>query len=220
MTGLWQVEPRCSLVAHSCQIRQVFLTIVKNPSSYRRWPLHMQRFAFASPRFFLAAVVLLFLRFASAAELHVPSQHSTIQAAIDGAAGGDVVLVAPGIYSERIVLKADVTLRSVGDDAKGAIGLRRAEATIIDGGGDTKPEAGVEMAEAATLDGFTIRHVGVYDEAEWQKHFKRTAALRAHWGSRCRWHLGDWSDLHDSQQHRASCWLFRDRNSWRARKKD
>ena len=171
MTGLCQVEPRCSFVAHSCQIRQVFLTIVKNPSSYRRWPLHMQRFAFASPRFFLAAVVLLFLRFASAAELHVPSQHSTIQAAIDGAAGGDVVLVAPGIYSERIVLKADVTLRSVGDDAKGAIGLRRAEATIIDGGGDTKPEAGVEMAKAATLDGFTIRHVGVYDEAEWQKHF-------------------------------------------------
>jgi transposase InsO family protein len=153
MTGLCQVEPRCSLVAHSCQKRQVFLTIVKNPSSYRRWPLHMQRFAFASPRFLLAAVVLLFLRFASAAELHVPSQHSTIQAAIDGAAGGDVVLVAPGIYSERIVLKADVTLRSVGDDAKGAIGLRRAEATIIDGGGDTKPEAGVEMAEAATLDG-------------------------------------------------------------------
>jgi pectin methylesterase-like acyl-CoA thioesterase len=113
----------------------------------------MQRYAFKSSGFFLAAIVLLFSRFASAAELHVPSQHSTIQAAIDAAAGGDVVLVAPGIYSERIVLKADVTLQSVGDNAKGSLGLKRAEVTIIDGGGDTKPEAGVEMAEAATLDG-------------------------------------------------------------------
>ena len=113
----------------------------------------MQRYAFKSSGFFLAAIVLLFSRFASAAELHVPSQHSTIQAAIDAAAGGDVVLVAPGIYSERIVLKADVTLQSVGDNAKGSLGLKRAEVTIIDGGGDTKPEAGGEMAEAATLDG-------------------------------------------------------------------
>ena len=137
-------------------------------------------YAFKDTRFFLAVALLLSWRFVSAAELHVPSQHQTIQAAIDAAAGGDIVLVAPGIYSERVVLKDGVTLRSVGGDEKGTLGLRRAEVTVIDGGGDTKPEAGVEMAEAATLDGFTVRHVGVYRDDEWQKHFDTQGEQQAY----------------------------------------
>lgn len=127
--------------------------------------------AFIDIRFFLAVTLLLSWRCASGAELHVPAQHETIQEAIDAAVGGDIVLVAPGVYTERLVLKAGVTLRSVGGNEKGAVGLRRAEATVIDGGGDMKPQAGVEMAEGATLDGFTVRNVGVYHDDEWQKHF-------------------------------------------------
>ncbi len=119
----------------------------------------------------LATLLVPSWRSAAAADLRVPSQHKTIQAGIDAAARGDVVLVAPGVYAERIVLKPGVTLRSIGGDEKGTLGLRRAEATILDGGGDEKPQAGVEMAEGATLDGFTIRNVGVYQEAEWQRHF-------------------------------------------------
>lgn len=103
-------------------------------------------------------------------ELRVPQQHKTIQAAIDAAQDGDVVLVNAGTYAERIVLKPKITLRSVGDDAKGKIGLNRAEQTIIDGGKDSGSGAGVEMAEGATLDGFTVRHVGVYDDNEWNRH--------------------------------------------------
>ena len=127
-----------------------------------------------------AALLLLLSQTARAAELRVPAQHRTIQAGVDAAAVGDVVLVEPGIYAERIVLKAGVILRSVGPDEKGKLGLKRAEATIIDGGGDEKPQAGIEMAEGATIDGFTIRHVGVYDNAEWQRHFDTQGEQQAY----------------------------------------
>ena len=35
--------------------------------------------------------------------LHVPDDHSTIQAAIDAASEGDVILVAPGTYLESLI---------------------------------------------------------------------------------------------------------------------
>lgn len=107
----------------------------------------------------------------SAAERRVPADFKSIQSAIDAADSGDIVLVAAGTYSERIRLKAGVILRSVGDDSKGKIGLRRAESTIIDGGGHKGNQAGVDMAEGSTIDGFTVRNVGLYDEAEWDRHY-------------------------------------------------
>lgn len=106
----------------------------------------------------------------NADELRVPENYTTIQAAIDAAAVGDIVVVAPGTYTERVVLKATVALRSEGDDASGKLGLKRAEVTIIDGGKDQGSGAGVEMAEAATLDGFTVRNVGIYDDDQWNTH--------------------------------------------------
>ncbi|MHC4875400.1 MAG: right-handed parallel beta-helix repeat-containing protein [Planctomycetota bacterium] len=123
-------------------------------------------------RLTLAALATFSAEFTLAAELRVPTEHKTIQAGIDAAASGDVVLVEPGTYSERIALKAGVTLRSVGGDEKGKVGLKRAEATIIDGGKDKGSGAGVEMAEGATIDGFTIRNVGLYNDDEWNRHYK------------------------------------------------
>jgi parallel beta-helix repeat protein len=106
------------------------------------------------------------------ATVHVPREYSKIQAAVDAASAGDVVLVAPGRYLERLVLKPGITVRSEGDDSPGSEGLKRAESTIIDGGGKTETTApGVEMAEGSTLDGFTITNVGLYDDALWKKHF-------------------------------------------------
>lgn len=116
-------------------------------------------------------LVVLATQIASAGQLRVPADYKTIQSGIDAAAAGDVVLVAPGTYAERIVLKPGVTLRSVGDDAKGKLGSKRAEQTIIDGGKEQHAAAGVEMAEGATLDGFTVRNVGSYDEDQWQRHY-------------------------------------------------
>ena len=91
-------------------------------------------------------------------------------AAVDAAKPGDTVVVAPGTYRESVRLRPRVALRSAGDDAPGAAGLRRAEATVIDGGKDAK-QPGVLMAEGSTLDGFTVTNVGTYDEAVWKKHF-------------------------------------------------
>jgi hypothetical protein len=105
-----------------------------------------------------------------AAVHRVPQDHASIQAAIDAAQAGDTVLVAPGTYRERIQLKAEITVRSAGEDEQGEVGLKRAEATIIDGGGENGAAAGVAMAENATLDGFTVTNVGRYDEAEWNRH--------------------------------------------------
>lgn len=108
---------------------------------------------------------------AAAATLRVPQDHPSIQAAIAAAAAGDTILVTPGRYPERIRLKPGITLRSDGDDSRGAAGLQRGEATILDGGGPAGDSPGVLMAEGSTLDGFTVTHVGAYDDALWNQHF-------------------------------------------------
>lgn len=115
-------------------------------------------------------LIACFTTIASANELRVPDEYASIQSAINASRAGDTVLVAAGIYTERLVLQPGVIVLSEGNDEKGKLGLKRAEATIIDGGRDKGSGPGVEMAERATLDGFTIRNVGVYDDAEWQRH--------------------------------------------------
>lgn len=112
--------------------------------------------------------------------IRVPTDHKTIQAAVDVAKNGDIVLVSAGTYKERIRLKEGITLKSDGDETKGKIGLKRAETTIIDGGGEQGEGAGVLMAERATLDGFTITNIGVYDDAKWNKHHATHGEQQSH----------------------------------------
>ena len=107
------------------------------------------------------------------AELKVPAEYQTIQSAIDKALPGDIVVVSPGNYRERLELRPGVTVKSAGGNEGGAIGLARAEATIIDGSIERNEDAqrpGVLMAEGACLDGFTVTGVGVYDQDRWTKH--------------------------------------------------
>ena len=127
-----------------------------------RWIIHSRRHLLLSV--LLAVAASLSIAPATWAEtIHVPRDHKTIQAAIDAANAGDVVLVSAGTYRERISLKPGITVRSEGGEEQGALGLKRAEATIINGKieGATKP--GVEMAEDSTLDGFSVTGVGEYD---------------------------------------------------------
>jgi len=112
--------------------------------------------------------------------LRVPQDHKTIQPAIDAAENGDTVLVAAGIYQERVRLAAGVTLKSAGDDAKGKLGLKRAEETIIDGSAPGASGAGVTMAEDSTLDGFTVTGVGKYDDELWKKHHATQGEQQSH----------------------------------------
>lgn len=104
------------------------------------------------------------------ATIHVPKDHKTIQAAIDASAKGDTVLVQPGTYPESLQLKEGITVKSAGDDARGTIGLKRAEGTVIDGGGAGAKGPVVRLADGAVLDGFTVTRVGVFDQKEYEKH--------------------------------------------------
>ena len=115
-----------------------------------------------------------------AATLRVPEHHESIQAAIDAAQAGDVVLVAPGTYQEQLRMKLGVTVKSAGDDARGKLGLARAEATVIEGPGKSAEQPGVAMAEGSTLDGFTVTGVGVYDDEAWQKHHATQGEEQSH----------------------------------------
>ena len=106
----------------------------------------------------------------TAATIRIPKDHKTIQAGIDAATVGDVVLVSAGTYNERIRLKRGITVRSAGDDTKGTVGLKRAEETVIDGHVKGATAPGIRMAEDSTLDGFSVTGVGTYDDERWEKH--------------------------------------------------
>jgi hypothetical protein len=82
--------------------------------------------------------------------LLVPSQHATIQAAIDAAVPGDVVSVAPGVYHEHVHLRSSVSL--VGDGAW---------QTILDGDGAAQSLVDYTGARNAVIQGFTLRDVGL-----------------------------------------------------------
>jgi hypothetical protein len=131
-----------------------------------------------------APALALFLAAAApslaAGTLRVPQDHKTIQAAIDAAQEGDRILVAVGTYTERVRMKPGVTLKSAGDDSKGALGLKRAESTIIDGNVAGAEGAGVTMAEDSSLDGFTVTGVGQYDDALWKKHHATQGEEQSH----------------------------------------
>jgi hypothetical protein len=118
----------------------------------------------------IAVFVLSGCGLLTAATIRVPGDSRSIQSAINQAAPGDTVLVQAGTYPESVVLKPLITLRSVGGDATGKQGLRRAETTLIDGTGLPADATGVRMAAGAVLDGFTVANFGRYDDAKWRHH--------------------------------------------------
>lgn len=91
---------------------------------------------------------------------NVPSQYSTIQAAINACAAGDVVVVAQGTYRERIIFPAvSITVRSVTPTSATV-----RQATIIDGTlGDVVVRMNSNVPASSVLSGFTIKRgqVGV-----------------------------------------------------------
>lgn len=106
--------------------------------------------------FFIAAIS------GSAAEIHVPDDYGTIQAAIDAASPLDTVLVGPGTYVENVVISKYVHLISTdGPDL-----------TVIDASNPQDPDYGSAVSyhsvhiypDIVLLDGFTLtKGTGTYD---------------------------------------------------------
>ena len=106
----------------------------------------------------LFAVSSLAVAPVAASTIHVPADQPTIQAGIDAATTGDIVLVAPGIYSGPGNRNLNYHGKSI--ELSSELG---AEATIIDCLGSlSDPARGVNFdsgeTPSAILDGFTIRN--------------------------------------------------------------
>ncbi|HWO20050.1 MAG TPA: NosD domain-containing protein [Kofleriaceae bacterium] len=85
---------------------------------------------------------------ASARQLHVPRDFSTIQGAIDAAAPGDTVRVAGGTYTESVQLRPGVCLLGAG-----------ARHTTLDAGGQGRTLVDLTGAPGSVVAGFTMRGV-------------------------------------------------------------
>lgn len=98
-----------------------------------------------------AITVLLPAASGYAAVIQVPGDFPTIQLGLDAASSGDTVQVAPGVYEERIVMKAGVVLSGSGWGQTVIDGLfkRNANGSVVVG------------AEGSTIAGFTIRNANL-----------------------------------------------------------
>lgn len=88
--------------------------------------------------------------FVFAKTIHVPADQPTVQAGIDAASSGDIVLVAPGTYKENINFNGKViTVKSEAGASK----------TVIDGGQITEVVSFISNeGNSSVLDGFTIQN--------------------------------------------------------------
>ncbi|MFH0777417.1 MAG: right-handed parallel beta-helix repeat-containing protein [Candidatus Eisenbacteria bacterium] len=98
-----------------------------------------------------AAILCQALAFASvsARVRAVPSEYETIQKAIDAAAAGDTVLVAPGTYKENLVL----TYKAVS-----LISSKGAQKTVVDAGRRDIALRCYMVDSTATIQGFTFKN--------------------------------------------------------------
>ncbi len=72
--------------------------------------------------------IVLLAMIAEGATIHVPSDHSTIQAAVDAARNDDVIRIAAGFYDESIIVDVRVTIEGEG---QGATVLHNTDSDIL-----------------------------------------------------------------------------------------
>ncbi|MEZ4869909.1 MAG: right-handed parallel beta-helix repeat-containing protein [Caldilineaceae bacterium] len=88
--------------------------------------------------------------------IHVPADALTIQAAIDQAADGDLILVSPGLYQENLRI-AGKTI-SLASEFYTTNDSSLIDQTIIDGGGKTVITVGAAVGPETQIIGFTIQN--------------------------------------------------------------
>ncbi|MCP5515625.1 MAG: T9SS type A sorting domain-containing protein [Verrucomicrobiales bacterium] len=104
--------------------------------------------------------LLLGARAVSAAELHVPAEYPTLQAAVDAAVDGDSLLIAPGIYSGPGFREIDLG-RSIA-----ILGADGPAATVLDGE-NSGPFLNYSRDTSQLLQGLTLRNWYCVDDADW-----------------------------------------------------
>ncbi|GMR04979.1 MAG: hypothetical protein BMS9Abin23_0902 [Thermodesulfobacteriota bacterium] len=100
--------------------------------------------------FIIASALLLIYgsaAVAQAAVLRVPGEYKKIQAAVDAASPGDVIIVAGGAYLENILIKKPLSIRSSGG----------VDETVIEAADKTKATVTVEGTSGVSLVGFTFK---------------------------------------------------------------
>jgi len=108
-------------------------------------------------RSIVAALGLLFTPLPAPAFLEVPRAYASIQEAVDAAGEGDVVLVAPGIYTESIVIGEKAIVLASQYLTRGDPAL--IDQTVIDGGGGGHAiEIAGSVGPGTAIRGFTIRN--------------------------------------------------------------
>ncbi len=117
-----------------------------------RMKSHRRSFSQKSNTLLAASVVLLFGIEAAASVLNVPLDYPTIQEALDAAARGDTVKVAPGIYNEDVTISKPLVLWGAGSSV-----------TTVAGG---EAQRAVKLeTDSALVRGFRVQSskgVGVY----------------------------------------------------------
>jgi len=103
------------------------------------------------------ALGLLFTPVPAPAFLEVPGSYTTIQEAVDAAGEGDVVLVAPGVYTESVVIAGKAIVLASQYVTRGDPAL--IDQTVIDGGGGRYAiEIAGSVGPGTAIRGFTIRN--------------------------------------------------------------
>jgi len=103
------------------------------------------------------ALGLLFTAAPAPAFLEVPGSYPTIQQAVDAAGEGDVVLVAPGIYAESILIEGKAIVLASHYLTRGDPAL--IDQTVIDGGKSSHAiEIAASVGPGTAIRGFTIRN--------------------------------------------------------------
>src|SRR5258706_6128357 len=84
------------------------------------------------------AALLAFSSFAAGETKKVPGDFATVQAAVDAAASGDVILCGPGTFNETVAAtKSDITIIGNGTVINGGAGAGAASCLKLEGSGNT-----------------------------------------------------------------------------------